>query len=156
MGPRIHSHKPIAPSELAAGRVVAIARNKMFDIGSIGNDDDLFRAREAAAHQIVAKGRSQHIDLLALRQAQRSRAYRRRAMTEPDPMTPVVIALSGQRSRISKTQGEGRRDQRAAIQPGITATRGGDVAMTTSGRGACRAAVAADRVKPKKAHIRPV
>ena len=70
-------------------------------------------------------------------------------------MTPVVIALSGHRSRISKTKGTGRQRQRAAMKPGTAAVSGGEVAMTTSGRGARSAAQEADSAAPKNAHIRP-
>ena len=49
----------------------------------------------------------------------------------------------------------GERLIRAATQPGRAVTSGGDVAITTSAFRTLRAAVAAERVKPKKAHIRP-
>ena len=44
--------------------------------------------------------------------------------------TPVVTALSGQRSRTSKIHGT--RPSVALIHPGMTTTSGGEVAMTTS------------------------
>ena len=71
------------------------------------------------------------------------------------PITPVVTALSGQRSRISKIQGTFRNGHRAATQAGITAIRGGDVPITTSRMPARSAALDADSVNPKKAHMRP-
>ena len=65
----------------------------------------------------------------------------------------MVTALSGWRSRTSKMSRA--RWSRAASQAGKATTSGGDEAMTTSGLATRSAAVSAERVKPKKAHIRP-
>jgi hypothetical protein len=65
------------------------------------------------------------------------------------------MALSGQRSRISKIIRTRGRLKDLTNHAGIAVTKGGDVAMTMSGRAARQATVTEEMVKPKKAQIRP-
>ncbi len=87
--------------------------------------------------------------LSASRYDQRSSAYSARVTRDRAPRTPVATALSGHRSRTSKTSGA--RWRQAVAMPDSATSSGGDVAMTTSGRWARSPAHREEAVNTAKA-----
>src|SRR5690554_3772155 len=83
-----------------------------------------------------------------------SNTYANLVIGELSESTPVEIADSGHRSRISKTNGQRR--SHFATRPGIRTSSEGEVATTTSASRKCVIkAIEELRPNPANAHMRP-